>query len=180
MINKPAPITSIDTDQLTRFTGRHKRRLGIPPSILEEYSLANGSAKVKSTMETTPPFSQFQSAEGYEFTWGCVLERRVDRYIIWDFCFNQLLTHYLRAGKRLTNLQRDFYSELERRICCATRDILPVLGMDTGWKIIPCSAVAAFTEVVHFTNELEAREWTSANLIYGTILDIIARLQKNA
>lgn len=130
-------------------------------------------------MEPTPPFSQFQSAEGYEFIWGSVLERRADRYIIWDFYFNQLLTHYLRSGKRLTDLQRDFFSELERRIDCTTRDILPILGMDAGWKIIPCSAVAAFTEVVHFSQEQKARQWTSANLIYSAIPEIIAILQKN-
>lgn len=125
------------------------------------------------------PTKQYHESEGFEFTWGHILERRTDKYLVWDFCFVQLLTQYLRAGKRLSDLQRAFFYLLERKIACTTRDIVPVLSMEEGWKIIPCSAVGAFTLVIHFTQEADAREWVAHELLCGAIPEAINELQND-
>lgn len=159
----------IDTATFYRFRTRGKKRLTIPESILEEISLGNA-------MKDYPPISKYENAEGYEFTWGHVLERRAEQYLIWDFCFNQLLSQYLNTGRRLYDLQRGVFCELERMVDCTTRDIAQVLSMRDGWKIIPCSTVGVFTLIIHFTEESEAREWVVNNLLNNAIPELIGKL----
>ncbi len=124
------------------------------------------------------PMKQYNNGEGFEFSWGHILERRTDKYIVWEFCFNRLLVQYLRAGKRLTDIQRSTYHFLERTTACATRDIIPVLSMDEGWKIIPCSTIGAFCCVIHFTQEAEAREWIAHDLLIELMPQLITELQQ--
>lgn len=160
---------SIDTVTSNHFRLREKKRLTTPESIIEEISL--GSA-----MKDYPPITQYDKAEGYEFSWGHILERRAERYLIWDFCFNQLLSQYLNTGRRLNDLQRAVFFELEKHIDCTTHDIAQVLSMSDGWKIIPCSTVGVFTLIIHFTEEEEAREWVVNNLLSIVIPDVIGKL----
>ena len=178
-MTKPSSATLhvIDTEALNRFIGRQKQRLGMPECILEEYSL-NDQYEMNNKCEY-PPFKQFQTAEGYEFIWGCIMERRTEQYIVWDFCFNQLLSQYLKSGKRLNELQRAVFYALERSVECTTRDIVPVLSMEEGWKIIPCSAVGAFTLVIHFSQETQARVWAVDNLLHEVLPSIITSLQQD-
>lgn len=171
-------LFTIDTQNITLFTRRLKKKIAIPESILEEHSLEN-STRLKNMDFEHPPLTQYQNAEGYEFNWGNILERRVNEFIVWDYHFDQLLTLYLRRGKRLSDMQYAVFKELEKRIDCATRDIYPVLSMADGWKIIPCSAVGVFTQVIHFTEEEAARQWTQHNLLHTHIPVIIDRLQQD-
>ncbi len=175
-INKK--LTLINTGHLSQFKEREKQVIGIPECILEEYSLGSGS--IMSDDSKTSPLKQYDAAEGFEFNWGHILERRADKYIIWDFCFTQLLSQYLRSGKRLSDLQRAFYYLLERKIACTTRDIVPVLTMQEGWKIIPCSSVGAFTLIIHFTQEEGARKWVAHDLLCQVIPEIINELQNDS
>jgi hypothetical protein len=163
---------SIDTASSDRFRIREKKPLTTPESILEETSQGN-------TMKDYPPISQYEKTEGYEFSWGHILERRAEQYLVWDFCFNQLLSQYLNTGRRLNDLQRAIFFELERHVDCTTRDITRVLRMDDGWKIIPCSTVGGFTLVVHFTEEDEAREWVVNHLLNRVIPEVIGKLSTN-
>jgi len=168
----------IDTKQYNRFKSREKTRLGIPECILEECSL-NFGIEMSSNKECAP-MTQYKNAEGFEFTWGHILERRTDRYIVWDFCFTHLLTQYLATGKRLSDLQRVVYYHLERTVECTTRDIIPVLSMQEGWKIIPCSAVGAFSLVIHFSQEANACEWIINELFHDVLPVLMTALQKDA
>ena len=172
-----AKLHVIDTGALNRFTGRQKQRLSMPECILEEYSL-NDRDEMKCHNEY-PPLKQYQTAEGYEFIWGHIVERRTEQYIVWDFCFNQLLSQYLKSGKRLSDLQRTVFHALERSVGCTTRDIVPVLSMEEGWKIIPCSAVGVFTLVIHFSQETDAREWAVDQLLHEVLPNIITTLQQD-
>ena len=175
--NKSAKFILIDSGQLTRFKVRDKQRIGLPESILEEYSLT--PELTMSDDNELPPMKQYQNAEGFEFAWGHILERRTEQYIVWDFCFNPLLIQYHRAGKRLNDLQRSAYHYLERKVACTTRDIVPVLSMAEGWKIIPCSTVGAFTLVIHFTQESDAREWVAYDLLTKAMPNLLEQLQRD-
>lgn len=173
---------SIDRTAHQKFLERVKIRLGPPECILEEFCLT--PPKPDSTSMTDhqepEPLKQYQNAEGYRFNWGHILERRTQQYIVWDYCFDQLLIQYLRVGRRLSDLQRAVFYELERRLDCTTRDIVPVLSMEEGWKIIPCSSVGVFTQVVHFAQDKAAREWIVSTLLSETLPDVIAKLQNDA
>ena len=70
---KPATLTLIDTGQLTRFKARDKQRIGLPESILEEYSLT--PELTMNDDNELPPMKQYQNSEGFEFAWGHILER---------------------------------------------------------------------------------------------------------
>ncbi len=163
---------SIDTASSNRFIIREKQRLTISKSILEEIRLGNA-------MKDYPPINQYENAEGYEFSWGHILERRAGQYLVWDFCFNQLLSQYLSTGRRLNDLQRAVFFELERIVDCTTRDIVQVLSMRDGWKIMPCSTLGVFTLVIHFTEESEARKWVVDKLLNSVIPEVIGQLSEN-
>lgn len=113
---------SIDTTGSNRFRIREKKRLTIPESIREEIRLGN-------VMKDYRPISPYENAEGYKFSWGHILERRAGQYLVWDFCFNQLLSQYLNTGRRLNDLQRTVFFEMERIVDCTTRDIVKILSM---------------------------------------------------
>ncbi|PKM35482.1 MAG: hypothetical protein CVV06_16045 [Gammaproteobacteria bacterium HGW-Gammaproteobacteria-10] len=130
-------------------------------------------------MNDSYPLNHTDRAEGYEFTWGHIQERRAERYLVLDFCFNQLLAHYLNTGRRLNDVQRAVFFEIERMVDCATRDIIPVLSMSEGWKIIPCSTIGVFTLAIHFTEEREAREWVVDTLLNNVIPTVIGKLSAN-
>jgi hypothetical protein len=177
-MNSSSKLYVIDTQQFRKFNAREKIKLNMPDSILEEYALRTGEGVIKMGSEMSP-FAEYTNAEGYEFTWGTILERRVDAYIIWDYCFSQLLTHYLRHGKRLSDMQRAIFYELERTVDYTTRDIYPVLGMTKGFRFIPSSSVGGFTQVIHFTSEKEAKGWTIDNLLYQTLPNLIEKFLKD-
>jgi len=177
-MNPQSKLYVIDTQQFRKFNAREKVKLSLPDSILEEYALRTGEGVTKMNNEMSP-FTEYKNAEGYEFSWGTILERRVDAYIIWDYCFNQLLTHYLRHGKRLSDMQRAIFYELERTIDYTTRDIYPVLGMTKGFYFIPSSSVGGFTQVIYFTSEKEAKAWTVDYLLYQTLPNLIDKLLKD-
>jgi len=172
-----ANLYAIDTQLIRRFTERDKTRLALPEVLLEEYSL-NKTPQINMP-DPQSPHREYTHAEGYEFAWGTILERRTDAYIVWDYGFSALLTHYLRHGKRLNDLQRAMFYELERSIDHTTRDITQVLGMTSGWYFIPTSSVGGFSQVIHFTSEKEAKAWTVSNLLYQTLPNIVAKLLKD-
>lgn len=174
----PKKLYVIDTQQFRKFKAREKVKLNTPDSILEEYALKTGEGVIKMEGDMSP-FTEYTNAEGYEFTWGTILERRVDAYIVWDYCFNQLLTHYLRHGRRLSDMQRAMFYELERTVDYTTRDIYQVLGMTEGFRFIPSSSVGGFTQVIHFTSEKDAKGWTIENLLYQTLPAMVDKLLKD-
>jgi len=174
--SKPATLTLIDTQPLRQFKARDKQRLGLPECIREELSLTPGLTV--NGPNALLPMQHYQNSEGFEFAWGHILERRTEQYIVWDFCLNSLLTQYLGAGKRLNDLQRSAYHYLEHNIACTTRDIVPVLSMQEGWKIMPSSTLGAFTLVIHFTQETDARAWVAYDLLTLVMPPLIEALQR--
>ncbi len=175
---KKNPLILIDTNQTHQFREGKQKKIGMPESIFEDHAIAPGRCRMTND-KSSSPMKEYANAEGFEYSWGHILERRVDKYIVWDFCFSHLLTHYHRNGKRLHDLQRAFFSSLEKTVPITTYDIVPVLSMEEGWKIIPCSTVGAFTMVVHFTQEKAAREWAAYDLLCEAIPKIIKELQDN-
>jgi hypothetical protein len=167
-------LYAIDTQQISLFSGQFKQTLG----ILEEYGLIKCTRLTKMT-NNYPLLTQYQEDQGYEFTWGNILEFRVNEFIIWDYCFNHLFSQYLQSGKCLSDMQRVAFSELGKVIDCTTRDIIPVLSMEHGWQFIPCSTVGAFTQAIHFSQEQEARDWTIKHLLTTRLPEIVGKLMKD-
>lgn len=174
---KSANLILIDTQPLRRFKARDKQRIGLPDSIRKDVSL---TPELTMTDDNElPPMKHYQNPEGFEFAWGHILERRTEQYIVWDFCFNPLLIQYHRAGQRLSDLQHNAYHYLERKVACTTRDIVPVLSMVEGWKIIPYSSIGAFTLVIHFTQEADARAWVAYDLLTLAMPSLLEQLQRD-
>ncbi len=169
----------IETEQIKNFTKRERERLGVPECLLAEYSVNDWFEMNNGIDKEITPLHQYNGAEGYEFRWGHILERRSEQYIVWDFCFLKLLHLYLKHEKGLGDIQKAAFYILERSVDCCTRDIVSVLSMEEGWKIIPCSSVGAFSFVIHFTDEEKARQWAVDNLLTDTVHTIIRKLQKD-
>lgn len=91
-----------------------------------------------------PPLAQYSSAIGYEFPWGHILERRVNQYVVWDFCLSHLLLQYLQAGKRLEDCQKQVFKVLERKFDCTTRDVVTLVSLAKAWQLCPSSSVGIF------------------------------------
>ncbi len=174
---KVVKLHLINTGQLNDFLGREKTRINIPECILEEYHINNWFELNSEGLEVTP-LRQYKAVEGFEFNWGHILERRAEQYVVWDFCFSQLLKLYLKNDMGLGDLQRDTFYHLERKVECCTRDMISVLSKDK-WKIVPCSSVGVFSLVLNFTDEQDARQWAVENLINDTVPSIIRKLQNN-
>jgi len=172
-------LSVIDTQSIQEFMKRTQNNLPISEPLLEEYSLQSVHSLKKTKNGEISPIRQYKDAEGYEYSWGSILERRTNEYVIWDYCCTNLLTHYLKTGQRLADLQRDVFPEIEKIISCTAKDIVDVLSIKSGWLFYPASPVGAFSQIIHFTDEKQAREWTVEHLLVHELPKILSRLQGN-
>lgn len=117
-------------------------------------------------------------AQQFTFTWGYILERRANQYVVWDFCLEPLLKQYLAAGKPLEDCQHQVFKALEQRFQCTTRDLLILVGLTQDWQLCPAPSIGLFSQVSHFTAEKRAREWISGELLTA-LPDIIQEVQNN-
>ncbi|MGH8549961.1 MAG: hypothetical protein ACREEM_01130 [Blastocatellia bacterium] len=181
----------LDRAAIQRFRSREKEPLTIPNSILEEtrlndhdrsdFGLQPGPRRTAvKVAEPGPPETQYTDAQGYVLSWGHILERRVNPFVIRDFCLTHLLTHYHRRGLRLRDLQRIVFAGIEAEVDCASREPVMAVGLIGGWALYPGAAVGAITEVVHFASEEKAREWTAETLIENVLPKAIARAREFA
>jgi hypothetical protein len=172
----------IDVIAIQRFSEAMKADVRVPVSIVEEYR-RRGSLPLPA--ENRPPYAPYRKlnavgtpapegrgrAEGYEFSWGHILERYIDRFIVWEFCLDRLLQRYHAANLSLLDLQRVAFDALERHGAPVERDWLLALHvLDArpplqGFGVFPGGAVSAFCVVAHFCRELEARHWVATALI---------------
>lgn len=172
----------IDVTAIQRFSQAMKTDVSIPVSIVEEYR-RRGTLPLPE--ENRPPYAPYRKldalgrpapeggggAEGYGFSWGHILERHIDRFIVWEFCLDHLLQRYHAANLSLLDLQRVAFDALERHGAPIERDWLLALHMlDAqpplpGFGVFPGGAVSAFCIAVHFCRELEARHWVATALI---------------
>ncbi len=119
----------------------------------------------------------------YEFGWGYITERKVGHYIIWEYYFTKLINAYLQEGRRISDLQRTVYFELEKVIEFSTRDVAPMLSMSEGWTVYPSFSESIFYLIAHNNKEEEAREWSINTLIIDvvpSIIKFISHHEKNA
>jgi hypothetical protein len=167
-----ADATIIDAPAIQRFAKAMTDPLTPPIAILEEY---RRRGRLPASAEDRPPQAAYRTrnalgqpfgpAGGYPFSWGHILERHVDRFVLWDFGLDRLLRRYHEAGLGLWHLQGVAFDALERRSGRACGDWLwdlSRLGEDPpepGFGVFPGSAVSAFGVVTHFCREAEARAW---------------------
>lgn len=166
--------SSIDQLAKQRFLTLFNQPLTIPDAILSEYTLR--PPIMHNAYVQQPPLAQYQSAIGYEFPWGHILERRVNHYVVWDFCLSHLLLQFLQAGYRLEDCQKQVFKALERLFACTTRDLYTLVGLTKDWQLCPSSSVGVFSQVSHFTAEQAAREWIVAELL-AVLPEVIATAQ---
>ena len=178
--------TQLDKTATRRFRNKEKQLLTIPASIQEEYKLnekeselfgtgLESRSEVK-TVDSAPgsPVGPYDEAAGYEFSWGHILERRVNQFILWDICLTHLLTRFHRRGLRLRDLQKVVFEAIEVEIDCAAREPVMAVGLVTGWMVYPGTAIGVFTVVVHFAAEDKARQWVIETLIEDVLPGAIA------
>ncbi len=168
-------VCNVDQAAKQGFLAGFSQPLAIPDAILSEYILR--TPVMHNIYTPGPPLVQYQAAIGYEFPWGHILERRVNQYVVWDFCLSHLLLQYLQAGKRLEDCQKQVFNALERRFDCTTRDVVMLVGL-TAWQLCPSSSVGIFAQVAHFTAEQAAREWV-VNELLKVLPEIIVHVQRH-
>lgn len=114
--------------------------------------------------------------ENYTFDWGHVTEQKRGDFVIWEYCFTQLLDVYLAQGKGLSDLQQEAFTLLEENVIHTTRDLSILLGMNHGWMLVPSNHQSTFYLVSHFSQEKTARQWTVDCLLFDTIPKIVESL----
>ncbi|MEQ1636799.1 MAG: hypothetical protein ABL903_08895 [Methylococcales bacterium] len=169
------PVTRLDQSAQWRFLHNYSQSVQVPEAILSEYTLR--PPIMHNIHVPQAPLAQYQSAIGYEFSWGHILERRVNQFVLWEYCLSPLLSRYLQAGLRLEDCQKQVFSALERQFVCTSRDLMALLGVTEAWLLCPGSAVGAFIQVVHFTSEVQAKQWVVGEL-FGFLPGVIANAQQ--
>jgi hypothetical protein len=135
------PVASIDQHAKTQFLRGLWQPLTAPDALVTEASP--------------------HTAIGYLFSWGYILERRFNQFVLWDYC----LTHYLPAGYRLDEIQRQVFTCVAEKFTCTSRDLMAWLSLESAWMLCPCSAVGLFSHLVHYASEQQAREWVVHELL---------------
>ena len=173
--------TQLDKMAIQRFLRKEKQVVTIPDSIVQEYPLTkkskgrNPGSKAKPVQsELRTPYEQYAQGEGYNFSWGHILERRMAQFIFWDFCLSNLLTQFQSRGMGLNELQRIVFDVLEAEVECTGSEPVTAVGLTDGWKIYPGTAISAFTMVIHFASEEKARDWTAETLLEEVVPKAIA------
>lgn len=171
-MEEPNKITPLDEQALFRWRMKLKTNLDVPASLLNEYGLTQAAPKAP---PQRPPYAQYLQSQGYEFSWGHILERSVERLIVWDFVFDRLLQRYQRAGLGLRQLQAVVFEILEVRCDCTERDTILAAAShaEWDWQVFPGGAVSAFVVAAHFTRDAEARAWVAEVLIPQVLPEVI-------
>lgn len=114
-------------------------------------------------------------AEGYVFPWGHIVERRIERVIAWEFCFDALLRRDHSHHRGLQELQRVLFDRLVQDLPeWVETDLLSLASLDTGWRIYPGMTLGGFTVVAHFYWEDDARRWVADTLMTARLPEFIA------
>ena len=171
-------ITPIDQLAQERFLHHFSKIVPVPEAILTEYTLKS-PIMAMSSASTQAHFlnKTYAEAIGYEFSWGHILERRFNQYIVWDFCLSTLLMAYLHAGQRLEDCQRQMFKALEKQFNCTSRDVMSWISLDNAWQLCPSSSVGIFSLLVHFTSEDQAKHWVVRELL-SAFPELIASAQQ--
>lgn len=155
-------IASLDEHALFRWRTKLKSKLDVPQAVLREYGLIQSE---QFPPFRGPPHAQYLRSQGYAFSWGHILERSVERLVVWDFVLDRLLQRYQNAGLGLRQLQAVAYGALEERCDCTERDTILSAAYHEAWRVFPGGAVSAFVVAAHFTKDAEARAWVAESLI---------------
>lgn len=114
-------------------------------------------------------------ADGYAFTWGQIVERRLGLAVVWDFHLARMREVFKVMGLGLTTLQERTIDALENfQAALVVRDnalCLDVMSPVRGWRIIPAplGRGSAFSIVAHVGDESDARDWLLAEFIPETL-----------
>lgn len=179
----------IDREALRRFQNKTYQTVAIPEVLMEAYRLIGadlgltGHEKPQSTQDPKGIRGikhVYQDAQGVVFSWGHILERRINQYVIWDYCLIPLLNRYLGRGLHLSHLQQQVFTVIEKHVNRTTRDVISTVAITEGWTFCPGTAISAVTQVVHFTAEREARDWTAERLLEQVLPNAIAKAREFA
>ena len=148
--------------------GAHEGDLNIPEAIYHEYALRGSKTAIQPPFPNMekPPFAQFQKARGFLFGWGQVMVRHVDNKVLWDFILTELLQAYHGQGLSLWPLQQDCLQSLELSLP-ALIDYEPVASnlSLSGFRILPGTAVSAFTVSCHFSQADKTLAWLEGEFL---------------
>lgn len=114
-------------------------------------------------------------ADGYAFSWGQIVERRLGLALVWDFHLARMREVFKVMGLSMTLLQERTIDALEHvEAARVVRDNALCLGAmppARGWRIIPAplGRGSAFSIVTHVGDEPEARDWLLAEFMPETL-----------
>lgn len=145
------------------LTAAMKHAIALPQAICDDFAKRGQPATSRGQFPLqAPPLAQYINAQGYEFAWGHILERRVDNYIDWDFCLETVLAHYHKHNLWLADLQQAAFTALADSLPGLVGvEKEPAMSYPFGFKVYPGSVISAFTVRAHFAREAEARHWLS-------------------
>jgi hypothetical protein len=114
--------------------------------------------------------------EHYQFDWGFILQRRVQHFLILDYCFDRF-HQQIKCKISLDRLQKHIFQMLSHRIRL-NNDLYGLLRGDYPWSFV-CSAYGAFSLMIHCRYENQARQWSVDQLVLQTLPEILFAYQDN-
>lgn len=161
-------IVSIDKGSLEYFESKWSRIFN--PNDKQLRTLRN-IGKIKHTKHP-------EDLRYYPFTWGVVIERRLNRLVIWDVCLN--VVQKVVNTTTVEQVKRHIFVLLKNYIPEYT-DEEPIMfdELSKKWAVYPGATFSEITISFRIEDEEAAREWMGAKMLSVLINEIQQALYIN-
>ncbi len=119
--------------------------------------------------------SHSDACEHIVFKWGFIIQRRVQQYVILDYCFDTF-HQVINSPSSIDALHTDIYRRLEDNKRIFHRSLHGLLSGTYPWLLLT-SDIGAFSLVTHIQYEQQACHWVNHQLIARLVPDVLRRYQ---
>ncbi len=114
----------------------------------------------------------------YPFNWGVIIERRLKKVIVWDFCIDSV--------QKLRNLQ--LLEQVKKHIFIILQNIMPehvghesflLEDSSNRWMVYKGNSYSEFSIGVLVEHEDDARAWMGSDMLPNLIYEVIRSLYIN-
>jgi len=161
-------IVSIDKESLEYFKSKWSRVFN--PNDHQLKTLRN--------IEKIKPTKHPEDLRYYPFTWGLVIERRLNRLVIWDICLNEV--QKIVNSKIVEQVKSHIFVLLKNLIPEYT-DEEPIMfdELSEKWVVYPGATFSEITISFKIEDEEAAREWMGAKMLATLINEVQQALYIN-
>jgi hypothetical protein len=110
----------------------------------------------------------------YPFTWGVIIERRLNQSVIWDVCIN--VVQKITDAVILERVKKHVFVILKSLIPEYTYEPILLDELDRKWVVYSGSSYSEITIACNIDNEDAARLWMGEQMIAKCINEIVGSL----